>query len=198
MVRLALELRPLELLEALHDRAVRLTFFIFNCCHSAKLRHVLPPRSLIVPVLRGIQRELKSTISIERQVLVRGRAVRIRICLHGLHDGGARRDQVQVAPVQLLLLERLHFTLALGEVFRRGLRLILICFSCELSMLVLEFLFESFGRLRHGEVLFDLVDHVARLSPCLLLISRLGRIDLLSGDVVCAARSGTLRILRKF
>lgn len=92
MVPLTLLLTPLELLEALHDRAVgQASLLVLHGRNPALLGHLVPPTCLVLAVLRRIDGQLVSTPI--NCVLV-SRAGSVGIGLYRLHDRCTRRNQI--------------------------------------------------------------------------------------------------------
>ena len=92
MMPLALLLAALELLEALHDRAVgQASLLVLHGRHSALLGHLVPPTRLVLAVLRRIYGQLVPT-PINCVLVIRAGSVGIG--LYRLHDRCTRRNQI--------------------------------------------------------------------------------------------------------
>lgn len=110
---LPLLLSPLELLQALHDRAVRQALLVLDRGHAALLQvlNLSPHPAGLLLVLSRAEGQLVAAPVVRR---VAGGLV--RILLRGLHYRGAWRNQIQIASLQLLLEGLDDLAFALGEV----------------------------------------------------------------------------------
>ena len=89
---LSLLLAPLELLEALHDRAVgQASFLVLHGRNPALLGHLVPPTRLILAVLRRVYGQLIPT-PIDCMLVCRAGSVGIG--LYRLHDRCTWRNQI--------------------------------------------------------------------------------------------------------
>ena len=116
---LALLLRPLKLLQSLHDCAVGEAFLVLDRGHSALLQafNLAPHAACLLFVLSRAERQL-----VPASVVCRVSSRLIRILLRRLHYRRTRWNQIQIAPLELLLKCLNNFALSLGKV--RVLRLL--------------------------------------------------------------------------